>query len=277
VIPADFIAEWREKVPWVLSAQVEQDLVISRALVEIFGDEQLSRALAFRGGTALYKLHLTPAARYSEDVDLVQKAGEPIGPTIDRIRARLDPWLGPPKRAFKEGRVTLLYRVRSEDPEPVPLRLKVEINSREHFSVLGFKTKELAIRSRWYTGRAQIATYALDELLGTKLRALYQRRKGRDLFDLWWASEQAEVDLDRVVACFGDYLDADGLRVSRAEMEANLAVKVKDPRFLADLQLLLAPGIEWDLDAAAEWLAKEVVPRLEGDPWKGSGLDSAQA
>ena len=62
---------WRANAPWVEDAQVEQDLVISRALVEMFSHSLLARSLAFRGGTALYKLYLTPAARYSEDIDLV--------------------------------------------------------------------------------------------------------------------------------------------------------------------------------------------------------------
>ena len=43
----------------------EQHLVISSALVEMFSDPVLATALAFRGGTALYKLYLTPPARYS--------------------------------------------------------------------------------------------------------------------------------------------------------------------------------------------------------------------
>jgi predicted nucleotidyltransferase component of viral defense system len=149
--------------------------------------------------------------------------------------------------------------------------LKVEINSREHFAVLGFETRELAIRSRWFSGSSSVSTYALDELLGTKLRALYQRKKGRDLFDLWWASRHATVDLDRVVRCFGEYLDADGLSVSRAEMEANLAGKRRDRMFVADLRPLLAPGVEWDLEDAFEWTRREITPRLEGDPWRGAG------
>ncbi|MGH2469017.1 MAG: nucleotidyl transferase AbiEii/AbiGii toxin family protein [Chloroflexota bacterium] len=40
------------------------------------------------------------------------------------------------------------------------------------------------MKSPWFTGSADVPTFALEELLGTKLRALYQRRKGRDLFDL---------------------------------------------------------------------------------------------
>lgn len=273
MIPADFITEWRSRAPWVERSQVEQDLIISRALVEIFADDGLAEALAFRGGTALFKLHLTPAARYSEDIDLVQKKREPIGATIDRLRSRLDPWLGDPKRTFKEGRVTLVYRLRSEDTPTLPLRLKLEINSREHFTVLGFETREFAIRSRWFSGTSQVSTYALDELLGTKLQALYQRKKGRDLFDLWWASQRATIDFDRVVGCFGEYLDAEGLRVSRAEMEANLAGKLEDHGFAADLGPLLAPGIAWDLKGALEWAFEEITPRLGGEPWKGAGGD----
>ena len=270
MIPADFIAEWREQVPWVQESQVEQDLVISRALVEIFANEDLARALAFRGGTALYKLYLAPPPRYSEDIDLVQTVAGPIGPTMDRLRHRLDSWLGEPRRSFKEGRVTLLYRFASEETPPLPLRLKIEINSREHFHVLELAHKRFGVESRWFSGTAQIPTYALDELLGTKLRALYQRKKSRDLFDLWWASQQVEIDLDRVVHCFVEYLAAEGHRVSRAELEANLAGKLRDAVFLADLQPLLVPGIAWDLEAAAEWTFEEITPRLRGKPWKGT-------
>jgi len=61
LIPKDYIAEWRAKAPWVDDRQVEQDLVISRALVNIFSDDLLGSRLALRGGTALYKLFLKPA------------------------------------------------------------------------------------------------------------------------------------------------------------------------------------------------------------------------
>lgn len=68
MIPQAWITEWRSQAPWVDDAQVEQDLIISRALVEIFSDPSMRESLAFRGGTALYKLYLTPAAGYSEDI-----------------------------------------------------------------------------------------------------------------------------------------------------------------------------------------------------------------
>ena len=59
------ITAWRANAPWSTDAQVEQDLVLSRALVEIFSDPLLGKHLAFRGGTDLYKLYLLPPPRYS--------------------------------------------------------------------------------------------------------------------------------------------------------------------------------------------------------------------
>lgn len=94
MIPRDYITEWRAQAPWVQDIQVEQDLVISRALVEIFSNPVLADALAFRGGTALYKLYLKPAARYSEDIDLVQMRAEPAGAVMDALRSALDCKIG---------------------------------------------------------------------------------------------------------------------------------------------------------------------------------------
>ncbi|MGA2259910.1 MAG: nucleotidyl transferase AbiEii/AbiGii toxin family protein [Acidobacteriota bacterium] len=137
MIPFDYITEWRAEAPWAMEAQVEQDLILSRAVVSMFAESKVAGLLALRGGTALYKLHLRPAARYPEDIDLVQVSAGPIGGVLDAIRRALGPWLGPPRRTTKEGRVTLIYRMSSEGQPPVPMRLKVEINSREHFSVFG--------------------------------------------------------------------------------------------------------------------------------------------
>ena len=91
MIPRDYVTEWRASAPWVEDVQVEQDLVISKALVDIFSHPLLQDALAFRGGTALYKLHLKPPARYSEDIDLVQVEAEPAGPVMDASSG----WAGP--------------------------------------------------------------------------------------------------------------------------------------------------------------------------------------
>ena len=269
MIPLDFITEWRATAPWIEDSQVEQDLILSRALVEIFDVPAARETLAFRGGIALYKLHLRPPARYSEDIDLVQIAAGPIGSLLDAIRARLDSWLGPPRRTLKEGGVALLYRMQSEGPTPLPMRLKIEINSREHFNVLGLLELRHEVRSRWFSGGAAIKTYQLDELLGTKMRALYQRKKSRDLFDLWTANRTAGSDPARIVTCFLRYLEDGGLRVSRAEFESNLAAKLADRMFARDVEPLLAPRAAWDIEDAARYARDQLLARLPGNPWKG--------
>jgi predicted nucleotidyltransferase component of viral defense system len=269
VIPKDFITDWRATAPWVLDVQVEQDLIISRALVEIFRVEGIAGRLAFRGGTALYKLHLLPPARYSEDIDLVQVRPEPIGPTLDQLRGVLDPWLGAPARTLKQGRVSLVYRMRSEGPSALPMRLKVEINSEEHFAVHGYVPRPFRVRSPWFSGSATLHTYRLEELLGTKMRALYQRKKGRDLFDLAHALAVASVDSAAVLGTFQRYMEHEGKRVTRAQFESNLAAKAANPLFANEVKPLLAPGLIWDAAAAVSLVQEKLISRLPGDPWKG--------
>jgi len=245
MIPRDYITQWRERAPWTEDFQVEQDLVISRALVEIFSDPVLAGALAFRGGTALYKLYLTPPARYSEDIDLVQLEPGPAGPMMDALRNALDPWLGEARWKQSQGRVTFGYRFLSEDVPAIRLRLKVEINTREHFAVLDFTDRPFSVESRWYSGRADITTFELDELLATKMRALYQRRKGRDLFDLAMGLGDARSNPGQIGAAFREYMDRESGPVTRAMFERNLAGKIGDAQFNADMSALLRPGFEW--------------------------------
>ena len=268
MIPRDYITEWRAQAPWVQDSQVEQDLVISRALIAIFTHPLLGDALAFRGGTALYKLHIHPPARYSEDIDLVQVRAEPAGPMMDAIREVLNPWLGKPQWKQTEGRVTFVYRFQSEDVPPLRLRLKVEINTREHFAVYGFMRLPFTVSSRWFKGSGEILTYGLDELLATKLRALYQRRKARDLFDLAIALEETALDPDRVVSAFSKYMEQGGHDVIRDQFERNIEAKLRDAQFNTDIGPLLSAGYSWNSEEAAESVRCRLITRLPGDPQK---------
>jgi predicted nucleotidyltransferase component of viral defense system len=171
------ITEWSQQCPWTSPAQVEQDLVLSRALVEIYSDPVLREQLLFRGGTALHKMVLQPAAR-------------------------------------------------------------------------------------WFSGEAVLPIYATTELLGTKLRALYQRRKGRDLFDLWQAHRSGVLDAPAVTATFAHYMKAEGHPVSAEEFATNLAAKMNHAGFLSDTPPLLRPGVDFDPVAAHDWITKEVLPLI---------------
>jgi len=74
LIPRAHVTAWRASAPWPTDAQIEQDLVLSRALVEMFSRLAVAETVAFRGGSALHKLFLKQPGRYSEDIDLVQIA-----------------------------------------------------------------------------------------------------------------------------------------------------------------------------------------------------------
>jgi predicted nucleotidyltransferase component of viral defense system len=201
---------------------------------------------------------------------LVQVDAAPFGPTLDAIRKRLDPWLGEPMRERGSGSVTLKYRFQSELPPVTNLRLKVEVNTREHFSILGLETHKFSVASRWFSGRADIPTYRLEEMLGTKLRALYQRKKGRDLFDIVASLEEfPKMNRENVVNCFLKYMEHGRHRVSRAEYEANLAQKLLVRSFTDDLPPLLAidAANDFNFQEAAELLRSEFLSLLPGEPW----------
>lgn len=268
MIPRAMITEWREHAPWVSDEQVEQDLLLSRILVELYSNKLFRENMAFRGGTALFKLFLSPPIRYSEDLDFVQINPEPIGDMIDIVKEVIDPILGNPKRKFSYGRATLLYSFMSESTTPIKLRLKIEINTREHFTVLGYQEKNFEIKSRWFTGNADIRTYHLDELMGTKLRALYQRKKGRDFFDLWIAHERSNLNTANVIKSFLEYMAHNEHTISRALFEMNMHEKLQSKKFLDDIKPLLAPEVEWDTEKGIDVL-NEYIAHLPGEAWEG--------
>lgn len=167
MIPEVFIENWRKTVPWKMTEQIQQDLMISRALVDLYNDPHVKDALVFRGGTALNKLFINPPARYSEDIDFVQKNAEPIGQTIDAIGALLKPWLGDPKWKITRRSAKLIYKY--ESVNKIPAKLKIEINTTEHFQVLPLKTVSFSMDTAWFKGSADIITYEMDERLSYAL------------------------------------------------------------------------------------------------------------
>lgn len=262
MIPRAHITAWRRNAPWPSDAQVEQDLVVTRALVDLYSKPAIAESMVFRGGTALHKLYFDPPARYSEDIDLVQGEAKPIGPVIDAIRESVGFWLGEPAIHQGHARVRLVFRFETTSKPVQRMRLKIEVNTREHFSVLGLHHLPFEIESPWFSGYAEIAVYRIEELLGTKLRALYQRRKGRDLYDLWLALATIEVDPRVIIECFDRYMKHGGTPVSRAEFEENLMAKMSDPSFLEDIAPLIRPGIDYDPLAAEALVREQLISKL---------------
>ena len=273
MIPAQHIVDWGNVVPWADQRQVEQDLIISRALVEIFSDDILREAVRIRGGTALNKLHFPISIRYSEDIDLARTSGGPIGPILDQLRVVLEPWLG--RARFDQSPVApkIRFRVNAEDGSGVPIRLKVEINTRETQALDGSVMLPFKIDNSWFSGAAAVSTYSREEMLATKLRALLQRDQGRDLYDIAHALEVFEnLDVSRMVEMFGLYLDFSGQSISRAQAQERMFAKLANRRLLLDLRPLLpAPQAEAVTEEAVADAFRRVftiiVDQLPGEPW----------
>ncbi|NCA21976.1 MAG: nucleotidyl transferase AbiEii/AbiGii toxin family protein, partial [Crocinitomicaceae bacterium] len=262
MIPRPNIARWKEFAPWSSFDQIEQDLIISRTHVEIFSDPFLNENLAFRGGTALHKLYLNPAPRYSEDIDLVQIKPGPIKPIMEKINEVITFFEEPRKTDIRGHGPKMYYRFNSEY-EGIRMRLKIEINSKEHFNVLDWVNFPFHIENEWFTGSASIKTYNINELLGTKLRALYQRTKGRDLFDLYYSRLNQKIEIDQIIESFNEYMKfSTGNIPTRRQFELNIEEKENDPNFTGDMEAILRPGIKYDQQSAFEWLKNDVISKL---------------
>ncbi len=278
MIPQDYIIAWNGVVPWASQRQVEQDLIISRAIVAIFSDPFLRGELRFRGGTALNKLHFPKPLRYSEDIDLVRTTAGPIRPLLEHLQDVLDPWLGKPRFDQSPVAPKLKYTVEAEDDaSPGPIKLKIEINTREREAYDPPIEIPFGVENPWFTGTAAIPTFSREEMLATKLRALLQRNKGRDLFDLDYALGVFEgLNSVRIVECFLLYLEKGEVTISRAEAQQRMFQKLVNPGFFTDMSPLLPTDLakaltEETLKAAFSRVMKELIDRMPGDEWAKAG------
>ena len=273
MIPLAYIQAWSQHAPWPDLRQVEQDLIISRALCDLFSAPGLEGKIAFRGGTALNKLLFEKPMRYSEDIDLVQLEAEPIRSTVGAMRKALD-WLGKPTFAQGKHSMRLVYSFQSEADGTSTLKLKVEMNTREHESLNGIVFMPFAMDSPWHEAEAQVVTYTPDELFSTKLRALLQREKNRDLFDLHHGLVQLELDPMGIVSGLEYYLAQQGLAINRANAEERMLKKLTRS-LVEDIQPLLPPAVNFDEGEALqafERVWRELIARIKGEPWRSTEM-----
>lgn len=85
------------------------------------------------------------------------------------------------------------------------MRIKIEVNTYERSPSQPLALVPYAVRSSWFSGAAEVQTFHPAELISTKLRALYQRSKGRDLFDLWLALTRLGIAPDDILSSFAPY------------------------------------------------------------------------
>ena len=271
MIPLNYIQEWRNHAPWSDMAQVEQDLIISRAICDLFNCNRLQGKVAFRGGTAIHKLLLQRPLRYSEDIDLVQTQAEPIGQTIDAVRESLN-WLGRCRTRQSEHTTRLQFAFVPETFPGTTRNLKIEINTREQNNLYKIKKYPYWMNCTWHEANTEIHSYEPAELFGTKLRALLQRNKNRDLFDLYQGIEQCLLNFEKTVLCLEHYLKINDQTISRAEAEQRMLKKLYG-NLTDDVAPMLPYGVQFDNNLALDafnFIWSELIARISGEPWKVS-------
>lgn len=258
MIPARHIRAWSRIAPWIAEEQIEQDLVLSRLIIEIANHPLLGDELVFRGGTCLHKVVLAEPLRYSEDLDYVRATHGPIGPILDAIR-EVGAGLGMDVKTDVGSYPKARLRAPFESGASL-MRVKIEINTYETSPARPHRRASYRVESGWWSGRGEVLTFQPEELVATKLRALFQRKKGRDLFDLWLALTVLSLDPAEIVACFGPYRP-EGYTAERARQ--GLEEHVADVGFRDDLLPLLREVPEgYDIDAAAERVADVLFGRI---------------
>ncbi|MDR0989775.1 MAG: nucleotidyl transferase AbiEii/AbiGii toxin family protein, partial [Propionibacteriaceae bacterium] len=235
------IAAWGITHPWASANQVEQDLLLSRAICAIADHPYLGSELLFRGGTALHKLHLPAPLRYSEDLDYVRTTAGGIGHLTGSLMD-LGRDLGFQVKSKITEHPKVYWRTVSQAGDPI--RIKIEVNTHERSPALPTIRLPFQVASAWWNGTVDVPTFQLPELIATKLRALFQRSKGRDLFDMWLALTQTSLDPTAVLAAFSPYRPAG--YTSKTAI-ANLEAKLANPDFRHDLNELAAqPSVTYN-------------------------------
>ena len=257
MIPYNTITAWSVSHPWPTREQVEQDLLLSKAICEIYNNETLAAELVFRGGTALNKMILKCPYRYSEDLDFVRSSTGGIGKILDELRT-----LGETMGYQVKIKLNVFPKVYwlTKAQTGVDLRLKIEINTFERSAALDPIIIKHTVKTDWYTGQANVKVIRVEEIAASKIRALYQRSKGRDLFDLWLLTTEVGVDPDIVLNAFPAYRP-DGYTGKKAI--ENLEAKLRNTGFKSDLNNMISIRMSaYDPNEAAETIIREYLSKI---------------
>lgn len=256
MIPANVVTAWSVNHPWPDVDQVEQDLLLAQAIYEVSNDELLGKELVIRGGTAFHKLYLDCPCRYSEDLDYVRTSEGGIGEIMKRL-TEMGKSLGFEVRTQITRHPKVFWRFISVSG--IKRKIKIEINTFERSPMLPLATRPMAIESAWFSGKINVPVFQVEELCATKVRALYQRSKGRDLFDIWLALTELGVEPVGIVGAF-DVYRPEGL--TRGLMEKNLEAKLIDADFCHDCDSLIVGGASrfgYDAQKAGQLVMETIV------------------
>ena len=257
MIPFDTVTAWGVTHPWPTREQIEQDLLLTKAICDIYSNGFLAGELIFRGGTALHKLSLPRPYRYSEDLDFVRISAGGIGRIMKELTG-LGKLSGFTVTTKMSQYPKIYWRGKAQTGRDI--KIKIEINTYERSPALPLAKIEHTVHSDWFAGGAGVVMFQNEEIAATKLRALYQRAKGRDLFDLWLMTNEIGIDTSLVCEAFSFYRP-DGFTAAKAI--ENLEKKLDNDGFRTDITNLISAGNSgYDIEAAAMQIIETYLANL---------------
>lgn len=189
--------------------------------------------------------------------DFVRTEPGPIAP-ITRALAELGQQLGFEVSTRISAQPKVYLRTTAETMSP--LKIKLEMNTHERSPAMELARLSHGVSSPWWSGSADIVTFQAPELVATKIRAIFQRKKGRDLFDLWLALTELELDPDDILAAYPIYAPPD---LTARRSVTDLRAKTIDPTFRNDLNALVStwpPG--YTVENAADLVIDQLLSRI---------------
>jgi len=257
MIPYNTITAWGATHPWITREQIEQDLLLSKAIIDIYSNEMLSEELVFRGGTALHKLVMPQPIRYSEDLDFVRTSAGGIGEILNTLRD-IGSQSGFTVKTKMGQFPKLFWSCNAQTGRNI--KIKIEINTYERSPALPLAETTHSISTDWFSDAAAVKMFQNEEMAATKLRALYQRTKGRDLLDLWLMTNVVGINAELVCEAFSTYRP-DGFTANMAIK--NLENKLHDALFRSDIDNLISVGLsDYDMESAAAQIIDLYLTKL---------------
>ena len=181
---------------WGLTEEVvEKDYVLGWLLWGIGTDPVLGQQWVFKGGTCLKKCYIE-TYRFSEDLDFTVLPGGPfrpddVEPLLMRILPRITAESGldfstPPRLRLRPNETSTEGRVYYTGPRrtPQPARVKLDISADEVVVRPPVLEKIAHPYPDAFPSGGMIRCYSFDELFAEKIRAMAQRGRPRDLYDI---------------------------------------------------------------------------------------------
>lgn len=250
---------WSDEIGVSNHLLAEQDLHIVSILKEISENENFNGKLYLKGGTAINKLHLEDLSRLSIDIDLnhigakqqVLKERSGLADTLGTLLKSRYPYDISTKKTYEQTTIRAGYSSLSASPQ----RLKIEISHVERSPIMAPIKKTMKLPGGETTS---IETYTLEELLSTKIRALYDRLKGRDVYDIWAADRRSTLEKTALRKMFLYYFYRDRKEFKPKLFYSRLEEALSKHEIEDDVSGYLRPDINFKLETAArsvlEWL-----------------------